>query len=236
MVVIVIVVILLLLYFADLTVCKIYCKKKKKIDYTKKISEETIVQEREESAPKGLGAKVKELLNGWILFRLMCLAKIPSQKYRIMLLKNVFQMDIADRVVIYSWDIIRAPWNISVGEGTIVGSKVSIDGRNFVTIGKNVNISTGINIYTEQHDMNDPYFRSLSSGGEVIIADRAWISSHTIILPKVHVKEGAVLASGAVATKDLDAYGIYGGVPCKKIGERNKELRYEFSGEYLPFI
>ena len=233
---VVLVVIILLFYFADLIVCSIYCKKKKRHDYAKKVSENNMVQQGEGPAPNGMGAKVKALLNGWILFRLMCLGKVPSQKYRIMLLKYVFQMDIAERVVIYSWDIIRAPWNISIGEGTIVGSKASIDGRNFVTIGKNVNISTGINIYTEQHDVNDPYFRSLASGGEVIIADRAWISSHTIILPKVHVKEGAVLASGAVATKDLDAYGIYGGVPCKKIGERNKDLRYEFSGEYLPFI
>ena len=49
------------------------------------------------------------------------------------------------------------------------------------------------------------------------------------------VGEGAVLAFGGLAVKNLEPYGVYGGVPAKKIGTRNQNLKYEFSGAYLPF-
>lgn len=90
-------------------------------------------------------------------------------------------------------------------------------------------------IYTEQHDINDPFFESNDSGGNVNVGDRVWLSSRTTVLPKVQIGEGAVLASGALACKNLDAYGVYGGVPAKKIGERSRDLRYEFDGSYLSF-
>jgi acetyltransferase-like isoleucine patch superfamily enzyme len=54
-------------------------------------------------------------------------------------------------------------------------------------------------------------------------------------LPGVTIGEGAVVAAGAVVTKDADPYGIYGGVPAKKIGERSKDLVYELDGKPLPF-
>lgn len=131
--------------------------------------------------------------------------------------------------------MIRAPWNISIGTGTVIGDACSLDGRNGIEIGGNVNMSTAVYIYTEQHDINDPWFESRNSGGKVIVADRAWLSSRTTVLPKVVVGEGAVLASGGLAVKNLEPYGVYGGVPAKKIGTRNPDLKYEFSGAYLPF-
>ena len=144
-------------------------------------------------------------------------------------------MDIGDCVVIYHGFHIRAPWNIQIGKGTVVGDGASLDGRNGLVIGENVNISTDVYIYTEQHDINDPNFESLNSGGPVIIYDRAWLSSRTTVLPKVKIGEGAVLASGALASKNLAPYGIYVGVPAKKIGERSKNLQYEFDGSFIPF-
>ena len=47
--------------------------------------------------------------------------------------------------------------------------------------------------------------------------------------------EGAILAAGAVAAKDKESFGIYGGIPAKKIGDREKVLKYEFNGEHIPF-
>lgn len=232
---------LILFYIIDIVFCTIYCKKKKKIDLIKwegkKSSHiDVVINDKEECSSSGILWKIKQILNGWIFYRVKRLAKVPSQKYRKFILKYVFQMDIAEKVVIYSWNTIRAPWNISIGKGTVIGHDISLDGRNFITIGENVNISTGVSIYTEQHDINDSFFRSLNSGGTVIIGNRSWISSHTVVLPKVHVGEGAVLASGALAVRALEPYGIYVGIPARKVGTRSKNLKYEFNGEYLPFI
>ena len=55
-------------------------------------------------------------------------------------------------------------------------------------------------------------------------------------MPGVKVGEGAVLAAGAVMTKDAEPFSIYAGIPAKKIKARNNELKYEFDGTYLPFI
>ena len=64
-------------------------------------------------------------------------------------------------------------------------------------------------------------------GAETMIEDYVWICSRSILLPGVHIGEGAVIASGAVVTKDVEPYTVVGGIPAKKIGERkNRELNY----------
>lgn len=232
--------VVVILYLCDLFLCGVYCKARKKRDEInrkkKNDSEKNSLSEHVIRKENWLKKSLKQQMEGWVIWRVKRLGKVPCQFYRTLLLKHVFQMEIATKTVIYSWDTIRAPWNIRIGSASVIGNDAMLDGRNGIYIGANVNISTGIKIYTEQHDLNDPWFRCLNKGGPVVIDDRAWVSSHSIILPKVHIGEGAVLASGALTAKSLEAYGIYAGVPAKKIGERSRDLRYEFAGEYLPFI
>lgn len=131
----IIIVAVLIMYVADLMVCLGYCVLKKRKD-----KEEWLNRERKEtdsymllpmSGKKRILLKVKRLLNGWMIYRVKRLGKIPSQKYRIFILKHIFRMDISAKVVIYSWDTIRAPWNISVGEGTIIGNDLASRRRTF---------------------------------------------------------------------------------------------------------
>ncbi len=82
----------------------------------------------------------------------------------------------------------------------------------------------GVWIWTMEHDPQDPLYRV--KGGPVIIEDYVWISCRVVILPGVTIGEGAVVAAGAVVTKDVAPYTIVGGVPAKEIGTRTKDLRY----------
>lgn len=123
-------------------------------------------------------------------------------------------------------------------KGSIIGDRAILDARHGgIIIGKNVNVSTAASFWTEQHDYNDPYFRCTNiKGGTINVKDRAWIGPNVIILHGVTVGEGAVVAAGAVVTKDVPPYTLVGGVPAKVIGKRNEDLRYEFDGSgYLPF-
>lgn len=110
------------------------------------------------------------------------------------------------------------PRNIKVGEGTIIGYGCFIDGRDKVTIGSHTDIASEVMIYSSEHDLSAPDFHAVSE--PVSIGDYVFIGPRAIILAGVKIGDGAVVAAGAVVTKDVPAYTIVGGVPAKEIGER----------------
>jgi maltose O-acetyltransferase len=90
-----------------------------------------------------------------------------------------------------------------------------------------VNFSTGVWIWTAEHDMNALDFGATSA--PVVIEDYAWLSCRTIILPGVTIGYGAVVAAGAVVTKSVPAFAVVGGTPAKVIGERSRDLNYKLT-------
>jgi maltose O-acetyltransferase len=116
---------------------------------------------------------------------------------------------------------------LRIDKCTSVGDHCFLDFRGTILIGKNVNISSQVMIFTVEHDPQDPYFRTRT--GKVTIDDYVWLSTRTLILPGVTVGKGAVVAAGAVVTHDVPPFTIVGGIPAKKIGERTKELHYDIN-------
>lgn len=130
---------------------------------------------------------------------------------------------------------LRAARWVQIGEGTVIGFDVILDGRRGIAIGTNVNVSSEVAIWTLQHDHRDPRFGD--SGGPVTIGDRAWLSFRATILPGVSIGEGAVVAAGAVVTRDVPPYAIVAGVPARVVGERSpRELSYELSATPAPWF
>jgi maltose O-acetyltransferase len=117
------------------------------------------------------------------------------------------------------------PKGIIIGEDSIIGDRVFLDGRDKLSIGNHVDIASEVMIYNSEHNINDPEFNAITS--TVIIADYVFIGPRAIILPGVKIGRGAVIAAGCVVTKDVPDYAIVGGVPGKIIGERmNRTLNY----------
>lgn len=110
------------------------------------------------------------------------------------------------------------PGNVSVGEGTIIGDHIFIDGRAKITIGNNTDIASQVMIYNSEHDLSDPSFKAIEE--PVHIGNYCFIGPRVIVMPGVTIGDGAVVAGGAVVTKDVPAGSIVGGVPAKVIGER----------------
>jgi acetyltransferase-like isoleucine patch superfamily enzyme len=150
--------------------------------------------------------------------------KLPSQHLRHWLYRRVFHLTLGRDSVIYNSCEIRNPRGITIGDFTSIGDQCTLDGRGGLTIGNSVNFSTGVWIWTMQHQVNDPEFGCESA--PVVIEDFAWISCRAVVLPGVRIGKGAVVAAGAVVTKDVEPFAVVGGVPAKKIGERSRDLRY----------
>lgn len=119
-----------------------------------------------------------------------------------------------------------------MGNNSVINHHCHLDFRAGITLGDNVNISPYVKIFTWQHMPNDQMFNTEKK--PVIIEDHAWISSAAIILPGVKIGKGAVVAAGAVVTKDIPEYTIVAGIPAKPIGTRSRDINYKL--EYiLPF-
>lgn len=166
---------------------------------------------------------------------LTLLAYVPSHALRKAGLR-LCGAKIASRSLLYHGFWIVAPSKLVIGESAVVGDHAILDAREGLTIGRNVNLSTNVAIWTGQHDYQASNFGY--KGGPVRIGDYAWLSFRTTILPGVIVGEGAIVAAGAVVTKDVAPYTVVGGVPAKVIGTRNRDLSYDLLEDctYLRFI
>ncbi len=160
------------------------------------------------------------------------IGKIPSQRMRNFLMRKCLCLDISPKAVLYGGFEMRSPWNIHIKEA-VIGVGALLDGRCGIWIDDCVCIAQNVKIFTLQHNVNDVHFAA--GGGCIKLEQYSWISSGTTILPSTTVGKGAVLASGAIATKNLEPYGVYAGIPAKKIAERNHNLDYETCHGYWHF-
>lgn len=155
------------------------------------------------------------------------ISKFPSHRFRQYSYRRM-GMQIGDDTAVFRNVLLRHPKGIQIGAHCVIGWSCLLDGRGQLTIGDNVNISSYTIIHTASHDLQSSGFEEFRA--PVVIANRAWVSTRSLILPGVTIGEGAVVAAGAVVTKDVPPFTVVGGVPAVEVGHRNADLNYELSG------
>lgn len=174
---------------------------------------------------KKIKMRILNILLEFEVFFLHLVGKIPSHHLR-RFFYRIAGMKIGKGSAIHMGARFYDPRNIEIGEDTIIGEFAVLDGRDLLKIGNHVAIASEVMIYNSEHDINDLNFKAITA--KVIIEDYVFIGPRAIILPGVKIGRGAVIAAGAVVTKDVPPYAIVGGVPAKIIGERrNKNLNYK---------
>lgn len=136
---------------------------------------------------------LKRYLDGFIRYYDYRVSQVPSHHFRSFVYRYIYCMDLAPKVVVYYGAEMREPYKIKIGRGSIIGDRAILDGRNGLEIGENVNFSSNVSIWTEQHDHRDAFFRcDTQKKTPVKIGNRVWIGPNTLILHSVEIGEGAV--------------------------------------------
>jgi len=107
-----------------------------------------------------------------------------------------------------------------IGSGSHIGDSTIIDVSDDITIGSEVALGPRCTLYTHDHDYMTDHVAAWKGPlklGKIHIEDGAWIGSSVTILPNVRIGKRAIVAAGAVVTKDVLPDVIVGGVPAKVI-------------------
>ena len=113
---------------------------------------------------------------------------------------------------------IKYPWLLQVGNQVWIGEKVWIDNLSQVIIGDNACLSQGSMLLTGNHDYSRSTFDLTTR--PITLAEGVWIGAKAVVCAGVRCESHAVLAVNSVATRSLDAYGIYQGNPAVWVRQR----------------
>ncbi|MFA6031735.1 MAG: acyltransferase [Myxococcota bacterium] len=154
---------------------------------------------------------------------------------------------LSDRASIYGAEFIRIGNNvriddfcvISAGSGGVdisnyvhVAVYTSLIGAGNITLEEFSNLSSRVSIYSSNDDysgamMTNPLVPSKYKDVKVAsvkVGRHVIIGSGSVVLPGVSIEQGAAVGGLSLVSSDCSAFGIYGGVPAKRIGERRKDL------------
>lgn len=154
-------------------------------------------------------------------------SRIPSRTFRIFFYRRIMKYDIGRQAHIFLDCTFDCTINFSLKNNSVINTKCRLDNKGGIYIGQNVSISQEVMILSADHDLNSPDF----TGHErpVYIEDYVWIGSRAIIMPGVTIGKGAVVAAGAVVTRNVDPYTVVAGVPAKKIKTRTADINYQIN-------
>ncbi|TWT72939.1 acyltransferase [Allorhodopirellula solitaria] len=171
------------------------------------------------------GSLLSYLFNNWVTL-------VPSRRVRTLYLRGYFGSLGSGCSIQMRCRFLNAR-KVHLGDRSVLNFGCLLDGRKYIIkIGEDVSIGPETSILTLGHDPHSTTFAD--RGGDVVIGDRVWIGYRALVMPGVSIGEGAVVAAGAVVTKNVESFTIVAGVPAKKIGDRERALDYRLN--YHPWL
>lgn len=141
----------------------------------------------------------------------------PCHTWRAMVLR-LFGARLGPHCHIYPRARIWAPWNLVCDDAACIADGAVVYNPMPVRLGSHCVVSQDAYLCGATHDIDDPAFPMVSA--PITIGPYVWICARAVVCPGVTVGEGAVLGLAAVATRDLAAWTVYGGVPARVLRAR----------------
>jgi acetyltransferase-like isoleucine patch superfamily enzyme len=144
-------------------------------------------------------------------------------------LENV---SIGDNVRIDALSMIIATGQVEIGSHVHISAYSYLAGRAGIVLNDFSNVSSGVRIYSISDDYSGrsmtnatipEEFKKLSMG-RVVLGRHAIIGSGSVILPGVHVADGCAIGALSLVNKPTDPWGIYAGIPARRLRDRAREL------------
>lgn len=115
--------------------------------------------------------------------------------------------------------------DIIIGDNVFLNSCTVIYSGNGVKIGSNTAIGPNTSIVPINHKFDDKNKliseqRFADSKGGIVIEEDVWIGAGVTILDGAYIRKGAVIGAGSLVNKEIEAYSINVGSPCRKVGSR----------------
>ena len=112
-----------------------------------------------------------------------------------------------------------------IGDKLIIGKFCAIaKGIEFIMNGANHRMNSvttyPFNIMGGGWEKATPALADLPLKGDTVIGNDVWIGQNVTIMPGIHIGDGAIIGANSVVTKDVPAYHIAGGNPCKILKKR----------------
>ena len=121
--------------------------------------------------------------------------------------------------------------HISVGKNVFFNYNCTLLDVGKITIGDNCMLAPGVAIYTAGHPLHpDSRNSGYEYGMDVTIGDDVWIGGSVVITPGVHIGDCCVIGAGSVVTKDIPAWSLAAGNPCRvirKITEADRKFYFK---------
>ena len=142
----------------------------------------------------------------------------PLHPWRAFLLR-VFGAKLGAACHFYPKGKIWAPWNLICEDRVTLADDAELYNPSPMFLGSHAIVSQGAYVCGATHLYNELSFQLVSF--PMRLGAYSWICARAAVNPGVNVGDGAILALGSVATKDLEPFGIYAGIPARKVKERS---------------
>ena len=141
----------------------------------------------------------------------------PLHGWRCLLLR-LFGAKLGAGVRVYASARIWAPWNLAMGDHSVVGDYADCYTVDRIEIGADSVVSQYAHLCTATHDIDRSRFPLVTA--PIRIGAQAWVAAGAFIGPGVTVGEGAVVGARAAVFKDVDPWTVVGGNPARLIRQR----------------